>query len=190
MKPEDQPGQAAYIFSEDASYELVSRFRHSGLPPGVHFVGSVTGPWPIVAIAEFDDLAELPAIVESVFGGRSGSADPETAYTLVMNAVKHSVYTERMALVRIDVTGVTDDDGLEELQGQITEAIGSEFNFVFGAFDVFALVTEEEGNSIMSKIFKLLQTGRVSRTETLWIIDYVCGDTDAPAPYRVRTRKD
>jgi len=190
MKPPDQPGQAAYIFSEDASYQLVSRFRHSGLPPGVHFVGSVTGPWPIVAIAEFDDLAELPAIVESVFGGGSGSADPETAYTLAMNAVKHSVYPQLMALVRIDVIGVTDDAGVEELRGQITEAIGNEFNFVFGAFDVFACVTEDEDNSIMSKIFELLKLDTVSHTETLWIIDYVCGDTETPPPYRVRTRKD
>jgi len=189
MVTDDQPAHAAYIFSEDASYQLVSRFRHSGLPPGVHFVGSVTGPWQVVAIAEFDDLTELPGIVESVFGG-GGSVDPGTAYALGQNAVKRSVYTEVMALVRIDVKDVTDSDGLEELRGQLTEAIGEEFNFVFGDFDVFACVTAEDDDDMLAKLFVLHGIGAITRTDTLFIIDYVCAGDDAPKAYRRHTRKD
>jgi uncharacterized protein with GYD domain len=190
MKSDDQPAHAAYIFSEDASYQLVSQLRHSGLPPGVHFVGSVTGQWQIVAIVEFDDLTELPAIVESVFGGQGGSVDPASAYALGMNAIKRSVYTEVMALVRIDVAGIMDGDGLEELRGQLAEAIGEEFNFVFGDFDVFACVTAEDDDDMLAKLFRLRGIGAIERTDTLFIIDYVCADEDAPKAYRRRTRTD
>ena len=189
MKSDDQPAHAAYIFSEDASYQLVSRFRHSGLPPGVHFVGSVTGPWQIVAIAEFDDLTELPAIVESVFGG-GATVDPETAYALGQNAVKRSVYTDVMALVRIDLMGITDEGGLDEFRGQLTEAIGEEFNLVFGDFDVFACVTAEDDDDMLAKLFALRGIGAITRTDTLFIIDYVCADGDAPNAYRRHTRTD
>src|SRR5262249_12956514 len=187
MKSDDQPAHAAYIFSEDASYQLVSKLRHSGLPPGVHFVGSVTGPWQIVAIVEFDDLTELPAIVESVFGGQ---VDPASAFALGMNAIKHSVYTDVMALVRIDLAGVTDRDALESVGGALADAIGEEFNFVFGDFDVFACVTAEDADGILDKLFTLRGIGAIARTDTLFIIDYVCADEDAPEAYRRSTRKD
>jgi len=179
---------AAYIFSPDASYELVSKMRHSGLPSGVHLVASVTGPWPIVAIAEFDDLTELPAIVESLFGGkRGGSVDPPTAYARGPNSVKSGVYADEMAFVRMTIQGV-DEDGLSDLLGQVQEAIGSdEVNAVFGDFDVFACVAGDEVSDVMTKIFQLRAIDAIVTTMTLWIIDYVSAADDAPREYRRRS---
>jgi hypothetical protein len=179
MVTDGVPSQAAYIFSPDASYGLVSKLRDSGLPTGVHFVASVTGPWQIVAIAEFDDLSELPAIVESVFGSEGGgegggSVDPETAYTTTLNAVKRSVYADEMAFVRIDLTGVKSQGDLDAARKEIEEAIGSaEFNMVFGDFDVFACVAADDADQIQTKILQLRGADHIAGTTTLWIIEYV-----------------
>jgi hypothetical protein len=183
---------AAYIFSPDASYGLVSELRHSGLPSGVHFVASVTGPWQIVAIAEFDDLTELPGIVESLFGGGSGgasSADPPTAYAFSFNAIKHSVYADQMALVRMDIAGVGNDD-LPGLLEEIEGTIGSpEVNAVFGDFDILACVAGDDVDAVKARIFELRGNGAIVSTLTLWIIDYVTADTDAPKAFRRGLRK-
>jgi hypothetical protein len=192
MMTDDTSAHAAYIFSPDASYGLVSELRHSGLPSGVHFVASVTGPWQIVAIAEFDDLTELPGIVESLFGGGSGgasSADPPTAYTLTFNAVKHTVYADQMAFVRIDLTGVKSQEDLTEALGEIEEAVGDEFNVVFGDFDVFACVAADEADDVQTRIVQLRAADHVADTMTLWIIDYVSAAEDAPKAFRRGLRK-
>jgi hypothetical protein len=187
---DEEPAHAAYIFSPDASYALVSDLRHSGLPRGVHLVASVTGPWQIFAIAEFDDLTELPAIIESLFGGGRGgggrgSTDPPTAFALGRNSIKKSVYADEMALVRLDVAGV-EPDGLQDLLG----AIGEETNAVFGDFDILTCVAADDVDGVMARIFELRGMDAVVRTTTLWIIDYVCAGEDAPKAYRRRPRSD
>ncbi len=192
MVTDGQFEHAAYIFSPDASYGLVSDLRHSGLPSGVHFVASVTGPWQIVAIAEFDDLTELPGIVESLFGGRSGgasSADPPSAYAFEKNAIKRSVYADEMAFVRMNIAGVGVDD-LPGLLEEIGGTIGSpEVNAVFGDFDIFACVAGVDVDAVKEKIFQLRGNGAIVSTLTLWIIDYVSADIDAPKAFRRGVRK-
>jgi hypothetical protein len=182
---DEEPAHAAYIFSPDASYGLVSELRHSGLPSGVHLVASVTGPWQIFAIAEFDDLTELPAIIESLFGGGRGSTDPPTAFALGKNSIKKSVYADEMALVRLDVAGV-EPDGLQDL----LDAIGEETNAVFGDFDILTCVAADDVDGVMARIFELRGMDAVVGTTTLWIIDYVCAGEDAPKAYRRRARSD
>ena len=182
---DEGPAHAAYIFSPDASYGLVSELRHSGLPSGVHLVASVTGPWQIFAIAEFDDLTELPAIVESLFGGRGSSTDPPTAYALGQNSIKKSVYADEMALVRINIAGVDEAD----LPGLLQE-IGEETNAVFGDFDILTCVAADDVAGVMARIFQLRGMGAIVATTTLWIIDYVCAGEDAPKAYRRRTHQD
>jgi|SRR5438093_801595 len=181
MMAAQQPAHAAYIFSPDASYQLVSELRHSGLPRGVHFVASVTGPWQIFAIAEFDDLTELPAIVESLFG--KPSADPATVYALGPNSIKKTVYADEMALVRITVGGIDADD----LPG-LLEEIGEETNAVFGDFDILTCVAAGDVAGVLARIFALRGIGAVASTMTLWIIDYLCAGEDAPKAYRRRMR--
>src|SRR5207247_2565654 len=108
MVTDGQFEHAAYIFSPDASYGLVSDLRHSGLPSGVHFVASVPGPWQIVAI---------------------------------------------------------------------------------GDFDIFACVAGVDVDAVKAKIFQLRGNGAIVSTLTLWIIDYVSADIDAPKAFRRGVRK-
>src|SRR6266550_4368183 len=102
----DDSRYSAFVFAPDASYGLISTLKSQGLPKGVRYVASVTGPWKIFAVLNLDVLKDLPAITDLLFGEVGASADPPTALVLGRSQVRKTDYLDETALVRIDLEDV------------------------------------------------------------------------------------
>jgi hypothetical protein len=177
--------RAAFVFSPDADPQLVEDIRDHGMPDGVRYVASVTGPWQIFAVTEFDQLSELPGIIRALFGTQSaGPVDPPTATSMFLSQIRKSTYLAETALVRIRTDGA-DPEGL---LGRIREAIDSdEADHVYGDFDILACVVADDEEHIGEMVFRLRQLDGVLQTVTLRVIDYVSLSPNAPAEKRPRT---
>jgi hypothetical protein len=155
------------------------------MPEGVHLVASVTGPWKIVSIVDYDGLAQLPGRVEALAGQGGGSGDPETATTVLggFSKVKRSVYANEMAFVRIQVRGDTDPMGLvEEVQAKIES---DEVDAVVGDFDILACAVADDETNLAEKILAVRAIGGIKRTTSLRVIDFVSASEDAPAGHKI-----
>lgn len=178
---------SAFVFDPETGYGRVSDIRSGDkmMPAGVHLVASVTGPWNLVGIVDFDDLGQLPALVDAV-RGRNDRGDPNTATTVRAghSKVKRTVYDDQMAFIRIE-TRQTDPSVL--LDG-IYEAIGSEeADLVAGDFDILACAAAPSLDQLAAKIFAVRALDGVKRTVSLRVIDYVSGADDAPDDHRLPT---
>ena len=170
--------RAAFVFSPDADPKLVDDLRSHGMPEGVRYVASVTGPWQILAVVEFDGLPELPGIVRTLFGTASeGPADPATATPMATSQIRKSTYLAETAFVRIRTDGTDPDDTLERIRGIIDS---DEADQVFGDFDILAVVVADDEEQVGRTVVQLRQLDGVLQTVTLRVIDYVSVSPNAP----------
>ena len=168
----DDSRYAAFVFAPDASYGLISTLKSQGLPKGVRYVASVTGPWKIFAVLNFDVLQDFPAITDVLFREADGSVDPATALVLGMGQVRKTVYLNETALVRVDLEDVGEGD-LERILAEITETISPEVDRVLGSFDLLVCVSADADQTLNDRIMQLRRIAGIRRTVSLRVIDYV-----------------
>jgi hypothetical protein len=177
---------SAFVFDPDASYGRVDAIREANeMPEGVHLVASVTGPWKLVSIVDYDGLAQLPARVDGVAGEGGGSGDPETATTVLgtFSKVKRTEYANEMAFVRIQVRGDADP---MDLLDEVAATIGSnEVDAVVGDFDILACAVADDETNLAAKILAVRAIGGIKRTTSLRVIDFVSESPDAPDGHRI-----
>jgi Lrp/AsnC ligand binding domain len=162
----------AYVFVPEASPDVIAKLRESGLPRGIRYVASVTGPWDLFAIATFDDLGDLPGIVATM------NVDPTTALAIKPYYTKTSAYHDHSAFVRINLG---EGDPLAVLEG-VRDAIGShEANLVLGDFDMLAYVGANSEDALIQTILhRLRKVPGIRRTVTLRVIDYLTRNPEVP----------
>jgi DNA-binding Lrp family transcriptional regulator len=163
---------SAFVFAPDASYGLISKLKSQGLPKGVRYAASVTGPWKIFAVLNFEALQALTAITDLLFGGADGSADPPTALVLGMGQVRKTDYLNETALVRVDLEDVG-EDALERILTEIRETISPEVDRVLGNFDLLVCVGADDDEPLNDRIMQLRRISGVRRTVSLRVLDYV-----------------
>jgi uncharacterized protein with GYD domain len=166
------PDGAAFVFMPEKDAGIVGKYQKGGMPRGVRYVASVTGPWQVFAVVEFDDVSELPGIVGTL------ASDPPTALVFGPASVRRTEYRELTALVRIDVK---DDADLDRVAAEIRDtAHTDEVDTVMGDFDLLACVGGRDEAELRANIFAIRAVGGVRRTVTLRVIDYVSTSEDAP----------
>jgi hypothetical protein len=174
---------SVFVFDEVDGYDRVDKIRNANqMPPGAHFVASVTGKWKVLWVVDYDDLQDLAPKVEGLTGG--GFGDPETApvFDRVLSQVKRSVYASQMAFVRIDV----DIEDPRTVLTDIEVAIGSdEVDPVVGSFDVLACPVADDDVSLGAKIRAIRAVNGVKATNSLRVIDFVSESEDAPDGHRI-----
>jgi len=73
------------------------------------------------------------------------------------------------------------------LLGAIAEAIGSdEADVVAGAFDILAVVVDDDEDGLSEKIFAIRRIDGVKRTVSLRVMDYVSTSPNAPDDHRAK----
>ena len=164
----------AFVFSPDAKYGLVET---GGFGNNVWYVASVSGPWKIFAVIDFDDVGDVGDVVDAVFKQTDAAGDPETALTLVPASVRHHTYFSNTALVRIE-TDVPDPRDLIEDIGRVTDS--DEVDSVMGNFDILACVGDEDEDELARKIMAIRKLKGVKRTVSLRVIDYRSRSDSAP----------
>jgi DNA-binding Lrp family transcriptional regulator len=172
----------AFVFDPDGSYGRVREIRAAGVMPvaGLRYVASVTGPFKLVKVLAFDELDDLPDKLDSV-----GSSD-DNAIALYASKIRKSQYRANTAFVMID-TRVPDPSSL---LGAIADAIGSdEADVVAGAFDILAVVVDDDEQGLNDKIFAIRRVDGVKRTVSLRVMDYVSTSENAPDDHRVEQAK-
>jgi len=171
---------SAFVFFPDVDPGLIDKLRDSGMPPGVRYVASVTGSSQVIAVLNYDELTELPAIIRSLSEGDS------TAIPMGVSQIRRSEYREETAFVRIHTK--VDDPGT--LLAPIREAIGSdEADVVFGDFDILACTVGDSLEDLKTRVIGSLRTiDGIGRTETLVVIDYVSLSENAPDGHRGTTK--
>jgi hypothetical protein len=173
----------AFVFSPDASYDLVTA-GHFGST--VMYVASVSGPWKIFVVLDFDEVSDVKGLVDEVFKQEGGSGDPETALTGVLGSVRHNTYYTNTALVRIH-TAVPDP---EDLIPDILKAIevdedDREADVVMGDFDILACVGDDDESELARKIMAIRKIKGITRTVSLRVIDYRSRSGNAPEEKRL-----
>jgi hypothetical protein len=173
----------AFVFDPDGSYGRVRDIRQAGVMPvaGLRYVASVTGPFKLVEVVNFDDLVDLPDRVDALSQG-GGLGDPPNAVVKGESKVRRSEYKSHTAFVRIDVRPADP----EELRGAVENAIGSdEVDVVVGDFDMLACVVDDDEDSIGSKILDIRRIDGIKRTVSLRVIDYVSTSPNASGDHKV-----
>jgi hypothetical protein len=163
-----------FVFSPDAKYGFVET---GGFGNNVWYVASVSGPWKIFAVIDFDDVGHVGDVVDAVFKQTDAAGDPETALTLVPASVRHRTYFSNPALERIE-TDVPDPRDLIEDIGRVTDS--DEVDSVMGNFDILACVGDEDEDELAGKIMAIRKLKGVKRTVSLRVIDYRSRSDDAP----------
>jgi hypothetical protein len=164
----------AFVFSPDAKYGFVETGEF-GI--NVWYVASVSGPWKIFAVIDFDDVRDVANVVDAVFKQTDATGDPETALTLIPASVRHHTYFSNTALVRID-TDVPDPGALIY---HIQKVTGSEeVDSVMGNFDLLACVSDDDEKELARKIMAIRELEGVTRTVSLRVIDYRSRSDNAP----------
>jgi DNA-binding Lrp family transcriptional regulator len=172
----------AFVFDPDGSYSRLREIRGNGVMPvaGLRYVASVTGPFKLVKVINFDQLGDLPDKLDSVSSQDGGSDD--NAIALFGSKIRRSEYRTNTAFVMIQ-TRVPDPSTLLE---EITEAIGSdEADVVAGTFDILAVVVDDDEQGLNDKIFAIRRLEGVKRTMSLRVMDYVSTSENAPDDHRV-----
>ncbi len=171
-----------FVFDPDGSYGRVREIRESGVMPvaGLRYVASVTGPFKLVKVLNFEELDDLPDKLDSVTGQDGGSDD--NALAMFASKIRRSQYRTNTAFVMIQ-TRVADPSGLLE---EIAEAIGSdEADVVAGTFDILAVVVDDDEDGLSRKIFAIRRIEGVKRTVSLRVMDFVSTSANAPDEHRV-----
>jgi len=172
----------AFVFDPDGSYGRVREIRAAGVMPvaGLRYVASVTGPFKLVKVINFDELGDLPDKLDSVSSQDGGSDD--NALALYSSKIRKSQYRTNTAFIMIQ-TRVADPSGLLEA---IAEAIGSdEADVVAGTFDILAVVVDDDEEDLSEKVFAIRRIEGVKRTVSLRVMDYVSTSENAPDDHRV-----
>jgi len=164
----------AFVFSPDAKYGFVSSGEFGD---NVWYVASVSGPWKIFAVIDFDDVRDVGDVVDAVFKQADAAGDPETALTLIPASVRHHTYFSNTALVRIE-TDVPDPGALIEDIMRVTES--DEVDSVMGNFDILACVGDDNEAELVRKIIAIRELTGVTRTVSLRVIDYRSRSDNAP----------
>jgi hypothetical protein len=178
----------AFVFDPKGNYQVVPRIRQAGVMPtvGLRYVASVTGPYKVFQVVDFDDLSEADDRLDSLPGG-GGADDPPNAVVIGQAKVRRSRYLTHTALVRIGVSVPDPADLLD----RIKDAIGAdpdggvEADVVAGDFDILACVVDDGEESLARKIFDIRRIEGVERTVSLRVIDYVSTSENAPDDHRV-----
>jgi DNA-binding Lrp family transcriptional regulator len=169
-----------FVFSPDASYGFITTGRFGG---NVSYVAAVSGPWKIFAVIDFDDVGDVPGVVDEVFKQEDASGDPETALTLAPSSVRKTHYYDHTALVRIDTDVV--DPG--ELIDRIKKVTGSdEVDSVMGDFDILACIGDDDGEELAKKVMAIRELKGITRTVSLHVLDYRSRSEHAPEGKRVQ----
>jgi hypothetical protein len=171
----------AYMFLPKADPAFTETFRKDGLPPGIRYAASVTGPWQGFAIASFGELAALPRIIAGI------ASDPPTALALQPRYLKKSSYDPVSAFVRIHIG----EGGPKSVLEDVREAIRShEAEIVLGDFDILAYVgAGDEDELIETILYRLHRVPGIGRTVTLHVIDYVTSNPAAGKQHVAKVRK-
>jgi DNA-binding Lrp family transcriptional regulator len=163
-----------FVFSPDAKYGFVTSGAFGG---NVWYVASVSGPWKIFAVIDFEDVGDVGNVVDAVFKQEDAAGDPETALTLIPASVRHNTYFSNTALVRIE-TDVPDPGALIY---HIQKVTGSdEVDSVMGNFDILACIGDEDEEELARKIIAIRKLKGVKRTVSLRVIDYRSRSGNAP----------
>lgn len=184
----------AYVFAVKTGGDAIERFRREGLPEGIRYVASVTGPWDLFAVATFDEFLSLPGIVAALNVGT------ETAVAIRPNYTRSRSYHDFSALVRIHVRKGDPRAILEDVQDAIRS---HEANLVLGDFDILAYIGADSEDELVDRIlYRLRKVRGVRRTVALHVIDYLTLNKQVPdkghlghtmrdvrAPARKPTRK-
>ena len=177
-----------FVFSPDAKYGFVTSGDFStDLGDRVRYVASVSGPWKIFAVIDFDDVEEVGGLVDTVFKQDDASGDPETALTIgVLGSVRHNTYYTNTALVRIH-TSVPDP---EDLIPDIIKAIDvdeddAEVDVVMGEFDILACLGDDDESELGRKIMAIRKIKGITRTVSSRVIDYRSRSGNAPDEKRL-----
>jgi hypothetical protein len=178
----------AFVFEPKGRYTVVQKIREAGTMPavGLRYVASVTGPYKVFQVVDFDAIAQLDDRLDALPGaGRSD--DPPNAIVMGAAKVRRSTYLEHTALVRIDVS-VADPralmDAIERAIGSSSDE-GAEADAVVGDFDILACVVADDEDSLATKILDIRGIEGVERTVSLRVIDYVSTSENAPDDHRV-----
>jgi hypothetical protein len=169
----------AFVFSPDASYAFVTLGNFGG---NVRYVASISGPWKIFAVVDFDDVSQVPGLVDEVFKQEGGSGDPETALTFAPSSVRRTHYYDHTALVRID-TDVSDPGGLVYTIMKVTGS--KEVDSVMGEFDLLACVGDDDEEELAKKVMAIREVPGVTRTVSLRVFDYRSRSDHAPDEKRL-----
>lgn len=171
-----------FVFDPDGSYGRVREIRENGVMPvaGLRYVASVTGPFKLVKVLNFEELDDLPDKLDSVTSQDGGSDD--NALAMFASKIRRSQYRTNTAFVMIQ-TRVADPSDLVE---EIAEAIGSdEADVVAGTFDILAVVVDDDEDGLSRKIFAIRRIEGVKRTVSLRVMDFVSTSANAPDEHRV-----
>lgn len=183
--------EEVYVFSEHAAYELIDGFRGGGMPRGLRYAASITGPWRVFGILDVDDLSDFPTVLTE---GKIGSETDVVATYRLERVLKRSAYHPVSAFVRIH-TGDVDPEGegtgreavtlLEEIRRKAAgDGEEGEAESVMGAFDVLAYVGGENAADLADRIRAIRELPAVLKTLTMRVIDYVSTNPDAPEGHR------
>jgi len=164
----------AFVFSPDAKYGFVTSGEFGD---NVWYVASVSGPWKIFAVIDFDDVRDVGDVVDTVFKQTDAAGDPETALTLIPASVRNNTYFSNTALVRIE-TEVPDPGALIEDIQRVADS--EEVDSVMGNFDILACVSDEDEEELARKIMAIRKLKGVKRTVSLRVIDYRSRSDNAP----------
>jgi len=177
----------AFVFDPTGNYQLVQDIREAGIMPaaGLRYVASISGPYKVFQVVDYDALDQL--------GGRLDSTPGGSPTTLAMGTgkVRRSTYLAHTALVRIDVRAAEADPAM--LLPQIKAAIDSdsddeveaEADVVLGDFDILACVVADDEESLATKIRDIRRIPGVKRTVSLRVLDYVSTSENAPDDHKV-----
>ena len=167
----------AYVFLPDVPPDFIRKFDEHGLPAGIRYAASCTGPWQGFAIAEFNEYAELPGIVNTLVN------DPPTAVGIRPTYTKKSEFHPHSAFVRIHAGEEGPRSVLEAVRG----AIGSkEADLVLGDFDIIAYVGAQSEDELVDIIlYRIGNISGVSKTVTCHVIDYRTTSDKADDDHRV-----
>lgn len=178
------------VFEPDADYGRVDVIRNARRMPvrGLKFVASVTGRWKVVKIVEFGEVESDLASQLDLISGLD-----ENAIVLGQSKIRRSVYRDYTALVRIDVDANVDLDRLRDLIAEETGTVDpedpderkGEVDIVMGAFDMLAVVVDNDEGSLGDRILAIRKIPGVTRTESLRVIDYASTSDSAPDDHRV-----
>jgi hypothetical protein len=198
----------AFVFDPKGSYDVVRKIRRAGrMPsPGLRYVASVTGPYKLFHVVEFDALDRSDRLDRldgrlddrlDALPGAEGSVDPPTALAMDRGKakVRRSSYREHTALVRIHVSVADPRDLLRAIEEAIgtdsedaresDEDLNVEADVVVGDFDILACVVDDEEEGLAEKIMNLRRIEGIEHTVTLRVIDYVSTSPYAPEGHQV-----
>lgn len=182
----------AFVFDPRGNYQVIQDIRDAGRMPaaGLRYAASITGPYKVFQVVDFDELDQLGGRLDSLPGG-GGSADPPTTLSIGTAKVRRSKYLAHTALVRIDVRAADADPAV--LLPQVKDAIDpdsddeveAEADVVVGDFDILACIVDDDEESLAMKILDIRRIPGVKRTVSLRVLDYVSTSENAPDGHKV-----